>query len=315
MTRHRRATRPGLAMALLGCALAACTTPSERGNAGQASPDLIRPAQAKPAPVPVSQLLKRPGGYYTDDAPDGRPPVDLDRVADAVPRAEPLNPGANQPYTVFGRDYQPLPATAYYKRQGSVSWYGRKFHGQRTASGEVYDMFAMTAAHPTLPVPSYARVTNLENGRSVVVRVNDRGPYHSGRIADLSYAAAWRLGFADSAVATVEIESILAAGPAQAPAAAEAPDPVPVIAVASEARGIFLQLGAFGTLANAEAFRTRVLAQLGALAGPAGAQLGIRSDPKLHRLQLGPYRDRAAAAQAAERVRELLDLKPIVVVR
>ena len=295
--------------------LMACTTPPERSAPGEASPEIIQPAQSRPAAVPVSQLLKRPGGYYTDDAPDSRPPVDLDRVADAVPRAEPLNPGANQPYTVFGREYQPLPATAYYKRQGSVSWYGRKFHGQRTASGEVYDMFAMTAAHPTLPVPSYARVTNMENGRSVVVRVNDRGPYHSGRIADLSYAAAWRLGFAGSAMATVEIEAILPAGPVQHTVAAEPPEPVPVLAVERETRGIFLQLGAFETLGNAQALRARVLAQIGPLAGPSGAQLGIRSDPKLHRLQLGPYADRAAAAQAAERVRELLDLKPIVVIR
>src|ERR1035437_6274669 len=143
------------------------------------------PTVQKPASIPTSQLLRKPGGFYTDDGPDGALPVDLDRLAEPAPRPEPQNTQANQPYSVFGREYIPLTSPGPYKRQGTASWYGRKFHGQRTSSGEIYDMFALTAAHPPLPIPSYARIVNLQNGRSVVIRINDRGPFSSGRIMDV----------------------------------------------------------------------------------------------------------------------------------
>lgn len=149
------------------------------------------------------------GGYYKGDGPGGPPPVDLDKVADAKPRVEPLNPGANTPYTALGRKYTPYTSLRPYRARGVASWYGRKFQGKRTASGERYDMYAMSAAHTILPIPSYARVTNLANGRSVVVRINDRGPFHSDRLIDLSYAAAYRLGYATAGSATVEVEAIL----------------------------------------------------------------------------------------------------------
>jgi rare lipoprotein A len=149
------------------------------------------------------------GGYYQDDGPGGSPPANLDRIADAEPRVEPFNRAANNPYSVFGQQYAPFRTLQPYRQRGIASWYGRKFHGQRTSSGERYDMYAMTAAHPILPIPSYARVTNLKNGRSVVVRVNDRGPFHSGRIIDLSYAAAYKLGYASAGSAPVEVEAIL----------------------------------------------------------------------------------------------------------
>jgi rare lipoprotein A len=149
------------------------------------------------------------GGYYKDDGPGGPPPVDLDRLADAKPRREPLNPGANTPYTALGRKYVPYTALQPYRARGVASWYGRKFQGRRTASGERYDMYAMTGAHTVLPIPSYARVTNLANGRSVVVRINDRGPFHADRIIDLSYAAAYKLGYVNAGSAKVEVEAIL----------------------------------------------------------------------------------------------------------
>src|SRR5437016_11841587 len=148
------------------------------------------------------------GGYYKDDGPGERPPADLDQVADAQPKAEPLHRYANRPYQVFGKDYVPLAFVQPYSQRGTASWYGKKFHGQRTASGEPYDMYAMTAAHPTLPIPSYARVTRVATGRSVIVRINDRGPFHQGRMIDLSYAAALKLGFAQLGSAEVELESI-----------------------------------------------------------------------------------------------------------
>jgi rare lipoprotein A len=144
-----------------------------------------------------------------DGGPAGSPPVDLDRIADAKPRVERLHPGANNPYTVLGRKYVPYQSLKPYRQRGVASWYGRKFHGRRTSSGERYDMYAMTAAHTVLPIPSYARVTHLGNGRSVIVRINDRGPFHSDRIIDLSYAAAHKLGVVNAGSARVEVEIIL----------------------------------------------------------------------------------------------------------
>lgn len=144
-----------------------------------------------------------------DGPPTGSRPVDLDRVADAKPRIEPLHPGANNPYTVLGKRYVPHRSLQQYRARGIASWYGRKFHGRPTSSGERYDMYAMTAAHTVLPIPSYARVTHLGNGRSVVVRINDRGPFHADRIIDLSYAAAHKLGVVGAGSARVEVETIL----------------------------------------------------------------------------------------------------------
>lgn len=151
----------------------------------------------------------RPGGYYLDDGPPERPPADLDRVVDAVPRIEPLHKYANRPYNALGRDYVPMTSLQPFRQRGMASWYGKRYHGQKTSSGEVYDMYAMTAAHPTLPIPSYARVTNLANGRSVVVRINDRGPFRGTRIIDVSYVAAHKLGFIQAGQAQVDVEAVV----------------------------------------------------------------------------------------------------------
>ena len=118
------------------------------------------------------------GKYYLDDGPPASVPDNLSSVPDAVPKEEPFHKFANRPYTVMGRTYVPIVNKERTVQRGIASWYGKKFHGQRTSSGEIYDMFAMTAAHPTFPIPSYARVTNVKNGRSVIVRINDRGPFH-----------------------------------------------------------------------------------------------------------------------------------------
>src|SRR5207245_1750342 len=184
----------------------------------------------------------RSGGYYKDDGPGERPPANLEQIADAQPKAEPLHRYANRPYQVFGKEYVPLAFVQPYRQRGVASWYGKKFHGQRTASGEPYDMYAMSAAHPMLPIPSYARVTRVATGRSVIVRINDRGPFHQGRMIDLSYAAALKLGFAHLGSAEVELESIepgQAVTPTQqaatttAPAAATTPPPAATTAPAA----------------------------------------------------------------------------------
>jgi peptidoglycan lytic transglycosylase len=148
------------------------------------------------------------GGYLPGDGPGTDIPVNLESIPDAVPKVEPLHRYANRPYIALGKTYRPMTTVGNYKERGIASWYGKKFNGERTSSGEIYDMYAMTAAHPTLPLPSYARVTNLANHKSVIVRVNDRGPFMSDRIIDLSYTAAYKLGIINDGSAEVEVESI-----------------------------------------------------------------------------------------------------------
>jgi rare lipoprotein A len=244
---------------------------------------------AQPATQPPGK-----GGYYKDDGPHETPPAGLAELPDAVPRAEPLHRYANRPYTVFGRDYQPLARLQPFRQRGRASWYGKRFHGQKTASGEIYDMYAMTAAHPTLPIPSYVRVTHVGSGRSVVVRVNDRGPFHPGRIIDLSYAAALRLGYIQAGHAEVELESILPGEPQKQAAAA-----------------VYVQLGAFSSRENAESLRTRLAQELAWLKDAVQVLLA----GNLWRLQVGPYGSGDDARSVAQRIEAQLKLKPLVVVR
>ncbi len=180
---------PALLM-LLAALLAGCASSPPRTASTSA------PSTARPAPSPDR------------DGAEANPPTDLARVPDAEPKLEPIRSGGpNKPYAVLGRDYTPITQDAPFTERGLASWYGRKFHGKRTASGEVYNMYAMTAAHPTLPIPSYARVRNPANGREVVLRINDRGPFHPGRIVDLSYTAALKLDLLRG-VGAVELQRI-----------------------------------------------------------------------------------------------------------
>jgi len=185
---------------LLLATMAGCGTMATRDETP------LPPATVSKAPPSVPGT--RPGGYYLDDGPGDYPPANLDSVPEPTPRIELLHRAAARPYMVMGRNYTPMTALAPYKAQGLATWYGRRYHGKQTSSGEIYDMYAVTAAHPTLPLPSYARVTHLKTGKSVVVRVNDRGPFHEGRIIDLSYTAALRLGILGGAT-MVEVESII----------------------------------------------------------------------------------------------------------
>lgn len=169
------------------------------------SAPLRSPSRRDSAVPPISAP---PGKSMATDGPAANPPPHLERVPDAVPRLEPIRPGgANKPYAVAGRWYEPITDDRPYSERGLGSWYGRKYHGRPTASGEPYNMFAMTAAHPRLPIPSYARVRNPVNGRQVIVRINDRGPFVRGYEIDLSYTAALKLGLLRG-VAPVEVERI-----------------------------------------------------------------------------------------------------------
>jgi len=254
---------------------------------------------------------KRGGAYYKDDGPAASVPADLDRIADAQPRAEPLHRFANRPYNVFGVDYTPMTSVSPLRQRGVASWYGRKFHGQKTAIGEIYDMYAMTAAHPTAPLPSFARVTHSKSGRSVVVRINDRGPFHAGRIVDLSYAAAHRLGIAQGGSGEVELELLVppfAAGPAQPPPAivataevmpAAVAEPAPISPLMTPREGFYVQLAAFGNFANAQAFQQRMNSEL---ATPPR----IQQVDSLFRVRLGPYDSRLAAEAARDQAQAVL---------
>src|SRR5471032_68858 len=179
---------------------------------------------------PTQGEVPRKPSYYADDGPPEAIPDNLASIPNAVPRDEPFHRYANRPYTVFGQTYVPVVNKEPYKQRGIASWYGKKFQGQKTASGDPYDMFAMTAAHPTLPIPSYARVTNVKTGQCVVVRINDRGPFHSNRVIDLSYAAAARIGVAGPGSGMVEVERVFES-PGSRPEAAVALAQPPQVAV------------------------------------------------------------------------------------
>ncbi|MET0279852.1 MAG: septal ring lytic transglycosylase RlpA family protein [Steroidobacteraceae bacterium] len=268
------------AAVLLAVLLAACSTAPPR----RAGP----PPQAGAAPPQMPASVAERG-----IAPP--PPADLDAIPDAVPRLEPRsNRGNPLSYEVFGKRYVLLASAEGYRERGVASWYGPDFHARPTSSGEPYDMYAMTAAHKTLPIPAYARVTNLANGRSVVVRINDRGPFVANRIIDLSYTAAHKLDMTRAGTAFVEVEVIT---PGSLPDLARglAPQPQPTLA----STAMYLQAGAFGVAANAEQLARRLRA-----AGVAGVTIREPDAAvSLYRVRVGPVADVATfdllAAQMA----------------
>lgn len=308
-----------VAVSGIGVLAAGCTSlaPTERPDA---------PTRAEPARPSVLPPL-RGGGYYKDDGPGANPPPNLHAVPDAVPRPEPLHRFANNPYRVRGVSYSPMAADTPHFERGLASWYGRRFHGRPTSSGEPYDMYAMTAAHRTLPIPSYARVTNPDNGRSVIVRINDRGPFHPDRVIDLSYTAAYKLDLLKG-VGVVEVERLFpdegdaatsfAAGagetatPVLVAAQGNAQPAMPVVNLATTRppAGVYLQLGAFGRPESAEALVQRLTQRYGeTLPG-----VWRPSEGGLVRVQVGPYTSAGEADAAARRLAEDLGVRPFRVV-
>jgi len=313
--RNKTALLGYILLASLLLTLAGCGTFSGRSGSSTRA-DGPRPG----AGAPTSG-----GGYYLDDGPGSDAPANLEEIADPIPRLEPLKQATSRPYSVMGRSYAPMTELAPYRERGMASWYGKRYHGKQTSSGELYDMYAMTAAHTTLPIPSYVRVTNLDNERSVIVRINDRGPFIGDRLIDLSYVAAHKLGIVRNGAAPVEIETILpsregAAEPTtvEPPISADAPNPSPNTGppLESEQRapfiaadnGHFLQLAAFSAKDNAERFAERLRGHLDAI----GTQIWIVPAGALYRIQTGPYADRSAAEQAAQRIEALLGTVPII---
>ncbi len=260
------------------------------------------------------------GGYYLDDGPEDHPPAGLRDVLDAVVKAEPLSKYANRPYVVFGKTYTPLVHQEPFSQRGVASWYGKKFHGQRTSSGELYDMYKMTAAHPTLPIPSYARITSLSSGEQVIVRINDRGPFHSNRIVDVSYTAALKLGLLAKGSHEVQLERLLPGDQPRTAALAREERVTQQSGARAEAlesgeqpttapAGFYLQLGAYNSADKAADVRDRVLAS-GAVQLVEVVKAGA-----VHRLFGGPFDSREDALRAARALPASLAIKPIVVRR
>ena len=279
---------------LAGLLLAGCggkrTRPSHVGGAtAQQRPS----AGAEAAGGFRDDLSKSQGSRYRDGS-DSVPGdvLDVSKLAEPVPRVEPRSLYGNKsPYTVLGRSYRVLPSARGYDERGIASFYGNKFHGYKTSSLETYDMYAFSAASTTLPLPSYARVTNLENGKSVIVRVNDRGPFHQNRLIDLSYAAAVKIGIWPKGTGLVEVRGIDPGSPAQ-----ELPAPP---AVTSGHPGIYLQVGAFSDADNAERLARRLrLADLGAVQVMEAEVNGRR----VRRVRVGPLVDVDRADQVSARI-------------
>jgi rare lipoprotein A len=270
-------------------------------------------------PALLLPLLTACGSLSINEQGDSGPsgPVALDHVADPEPRALPLSQYGNpDSYEVFGETYYLKDTNVGYDEKGTASWYGTKFHGRRTSSGEAYDMYAMTAAHKTLPIPVHAEVTNLDNGRSVIVRINDRGPFHEDRIIDLSYAAAHRLGFQDSGTAPVRVRTIVPGSdpePAPTTTAAKTRPAEPSGPLVPETEVVpapgnhwFLQVGAFGDEANARRLRNR-------LAGTDAIEpVEIQREDGVHRVRIGPLGSAGAADRMARRLAEL-NIEPLIV--
>lgn len=322
-------------LALAGCA--GNKPRPARGGPAATRPPAARPAPQTATPAPETSLSQAERYRQThDDGPAEA--IDVSRIPEPVPRPEPLSRYGNRsPYNVLGRNYTVLPSARGYVERGISSWYGNKFHGYMTSSFEPYDMYQFSAAHKSLPLPSWARVTNLENGKSVIVRVNDRGPFHDNRLIDLSYAAAVKIGVWPKGTGLVEVRALMpgeaepeirtaAANPARTPprpapkpaAPLRNPAPVTGAAVATAAAGptatgdgtpdsaeqprIYLQIGAFGEQANADRAAQRVAsAKLGEVR-VVEASVNGRS---VRRVRLGPLRDVDEADRLTEELRRL----------
>ncbi|MFC6337802.1 septal ring lytic transglycosylase RlpA family protein [Pseudomonas sp. CCM 7891] len=309
-----------VALAALSLLVASCSTNTSTSRA---------PAQKTSG----TAVRSAPGLDINRAHKDGAPwwDVDVSRIPDATPTLH-TGPYKANPYTVLGKSYFPLQESKTYVQSGTASWYGTKFHGQNTANGEVYDLYGMSAAHKTLPLPSYVKVTNLDNQRTVILRVNDRGPFYSDRIIDLSYAAAKKLGYAETGTARVKVEGI---DPQQYWAARGKPAPLmlnepktaqshiaqagkveqwtppaqqhaaPVVAVpqaaaGSAADGQYLQVGAFANPDAAELLRSKLS---GMVSAPVFISSIVRNQQTLHRVRLGPIGSPGEIQQVQNSVR------------
>ena len=302
-------------LAVLVSFLVGCASPVNRGGVAK--------------PVPSSGR---------DGAP-ADPPADLASLPDPEPQVEPIRRGGpNKPYVVLGQAYEPVAADVPWKERGVASWYGTKFHGRKTASGELFSMYGLTAAHRTLPIPSYARVRHVGNGKEIIVRVNDRGPFHSSRVLDLSFAAAVKLGISSAGSALVEIERLtfddIRSGSWRKPAEMITPEGDPIADIAAKAvdvpvepevmqsgdraraftpaaQGYWVQLAAFSRRDSVDRLQQRVSVDAAAMA----PMMAVFKEGAVYKLQVGPYATRQQADEAARGVRESMQVVPMVIER
>jgi rare lipoprotein A len=284
--------------------LAAC----QRAPVKPGAPAAESSPSSRPAP-PRGARPDQPGEYTAgglykpgvrDNAPSERP--DISQLQEPVPRDEPRSRYGNRsPYTVLGKSYRVMDSAEGYVERGIASWYGEKFHGRATSSFEPYDMYAFSAAHKTLPLPSFARVTRLDTGQSVVVRVNDRGPFHQDRLIDLSYAAAIKLGIDVSGTARVEVRSLSGEATDSGSVPVVSGEIVPALQ-ADRQQPTWLQIASFGERDNAKRLLQRLRA---ADLGRVRIQRGRAGGERVYRVRIGPLPDMDAARQLAARVRAL----------
>lgn len=238
------------------------------------------------------------GGYYQDDGPPrGVSKSDIEKIPNAVPKNEPLSKTGNNPYTALGKKYYPIKSARGYRERGVASWYGKKFHGRRTSSGEKYDVLGMTAAHRTLPLPSYVKVRNLKTGRSVIVKVNDRGPFLHNRIIDLSYAAAYKLGVVTTGTALVEVTAISPTDSLASPTYAAS---VPVSTRRVSGPRLYVQYGAFSVKSNAVDLQRR----LAGYGFKPFVEHGVLHGNDIYRVRVGPYRQVSEVDEVTARSRQ-----------
>lgn len=297
------------------------TVPNQTPNEipGEIPNESPRPAETKPienapstsAPATPPAEVDEPGGYYIDDGPHANPP-NVDNIPNAVPRKEPLSATGNKPYVALGQNFVPMKSYQAYKQTGVGSWYGKRFHGKKTSSGEIYDMYSMTAAHPTLPIPSYVKVTNPANRRSVIVRVNDRGPFKKGRLIDLSYAAAHKLGYINKGSTNLQAEAI---DPNDYPLYAAKSQPEKTVATNQTSDSdnstigqFFVQAGAFKLQENADS----LIKKIQNMVFSVKPRMITLYNNALYKVKLGPYNSRADADDIANKLRSQLNTNIIV---
>ena len=285
------------------------------------------------APIKNDNAGAKPGAgaYYLDDGPGDNAPANLDSVPSATLKVEQPLPRANKPYVALGQPYTPMTAYQPYKKQGVASWYGKRYHGKKTSTGEIYDMYGMTAAHTVLPIPSYAKVTNPANGRSVIVRINDRGPFKRDRLIDLSYVAAYQLRLVNHGSGLVDVEAIdtsVATMQTALPSASRKragmseSEGVLMQAVPNEAAtspsakldepiapGIYLQLGAFKNEAKSQSLQKKIQ-DSGLVENAAAAKVYNNG---LYRVRLGPYASRVEAENMAAKIRQQLNMTAVII--
>jgi len=324
-----------LCIIILTTWLVACSSSMPPRQTAPTAPPATRPATST-APSPSmsnpaanGSVIGGPKVINIDPKPEttGNPTDGIDPntplETTVTPKLEPIVKGTTKPYIVNGETMTPMSEVSTpFTQTGHASWYGKKFHGRKTASGEPYDMFKLTAAHRTLPIPSYVRITNLSNGKTLMARVNDRGPFGRDRIIDLSYAAAKQLDIIRHGSAQVQISLIDPSQPTPLPATAAQPAnsnapslPAPPVTTATtspvttlETSGIYLQVGAFGQEENADRLQQRIFSAL----PETQSLLNKVYNGKTFQIVLGPYPDHALAAQAASQMRDKLQLPALI---